>query len=218
MGTLVAISIVAFAIWVIPVTRPLGLPLLFLNTHVHELCHAIAALATSGQVAFIKVFSNGSGITPVAGGNLPLLAMSGYVGSALVGGLLIASCRTTDNARKAMWILAGALGLSMILFVRGDALGWLAGAFWTVVCGFAAWKLSADSIRLFTAFIGVQQCLTSVHALLVLHQISAGTEQQSDALLMQQASGVPAIVWASIWMLLSALCMGWGVRQLLRTR
>lgn len=218
MGTLVAISLVAFAIWVIPITRPLGLPLMFLNTHLHELCHAIAALATSGHVAYIKVFSNASGITPVAGGSLPLLAMAGYVGSALIGGLLIASCRTTENARKAMWILTGGLAASMLLFVRGDLLGWLAGVFWTLLCGLAALKLSAEGIRLFTAFIGVQQCLTSVHALMVLQQISVSTEQQSDALLMQQASGIPAIFWASIWMILSALCMGWGVRQLLRTR
>ena len=218
VGTLVAVSLLAFAIWVLPITRPLGLPLLFLNTHIHELCHAISALATSGKVAYIVVYSNGSGVTPVAGGNLPLLAMSGYVGSALVGGLLIGASRRSDTARKAMWVLTTGLAISMVLFVRGELLGWFAGIFWVIVCGAAVWKLGTEAIRLFTAFIGVQQCLTSVHALLVLYRISAGTEMQSDAQLMQQATHIPSVVWAIIWMFLSALCMGWGVRQALRTR
>ena len=217
-GSLLAISLVAFAIWVLPITRPLGLPLIFLNTHLHELSHAVAAMATSGRVAYILVFGNGSGVTPVQGGNLPLLAMSGYVGAALIGGWLIASSRTSDGARKAMWILAGSLAVSMVLFVRGEMLGWLAGVFWTLGCGAAAWRLSAEGIKLFTAFIGVQQCLTSVNALLVLYQISTSTDQQSDALLMQRASGIPAVFWAVIWTVISAICMGWGVRRALSNR
>lgn len=212
------ISLLAFAVWVVPITRPLGLPLMFLNTHIHELCHALAALATSGQVAYIKVFADGSGVTPVMGGNLPLLAMAGYVGSALVGGLLIAASKNADHARKAMWTLTAALGISNLLFVRGEMLGWMAGVFWVAVGALSASKLSEQGIKWFTAFIGVQQCLTSVHALLVLYRISSVTEQQSDAMLMQRASGIPAVVWACIWMILSALCMGWGVRQALRTR
>lgn len=217
LGWLVVASVLAFALWVIPVTRPLGIPLVFLNTHIHELWHALAALATGGQVQFIKVFADGSGVTPVGGSFLPLTASAGYVGASIVGGALIAASRRTDTAQRALMTLGIALAVSMVVFVRGDLVGWIAGGFWTVACLWGAQRLKPETIAFVTAFLGVQQCLTSVQALLVLFHLSVGTSVHSDALLMQQATGLPSVLWAGLWIAMSVVSMGFGAHRALKS-
>lgn len=209
-------SALALALWLIPITRPLAIPLIYLNTHVHELGHALAALGTGGEVAHIMVFGDGSGVTPVRGGFMLVIASAGYVGASLVGGWLIASCRREDRARLALRIFGVAMALSMLLFVRGDLVGWVAGGVWTALLLIASYRLSGPSLGFAVAFLGVQQCLTSVHALVTLFNLSVGTETHSDALIMQNRSGLPAVIWASLWIILSALCIGLGVRSALK--
>jgi hypothetical protein len=134
------LAALAFLMWVIPVTQPLLIPLIYLNTHIHEFCHAIIALGTGGSVQYIKVFTNGSGVTPVSGGNLLLIASAGYVGSAISGGWLVACCRSEKNAKNALIGLGGMMVLSMIVFVRGDLVGLLSGAAWAAVLLWAQGK------------------------------------------------------------------------------
>ncbi|MCH8979868.1 MAG: M50 family metallopeptidase, partial [Armatimonadetes bacterium] len=107
-------SVASLAVWAVPYLRPVLLPLIFYNTHIHELCHALAAVVTGGSVEFIKVNANGSGVTHTLGGSPFLLATSGYVGSAIVGGLLIFGSRTVEGARKMLWVAAGFIALSMV--------------------------------------------------------------------------------------------------------
>jgi hypothetical protein len=52
-------------------------------------------------------------------------------------------------------------------------------------------------------FVGLQQCLYSLTSLLQVWQISGFTYGHSDAKILQQATGVPAIAWASLWLVAS---------------
>ena len=77
-------GVLSLAIWLLPLLRPILLPLQYYNTHVHELAHALATVLTGGAVEYVSVFANGGGVTLSAGGFGPLIASAGYVGSAIV--------------------------------------------------------------------------------------------------------------------------------------
>jgi len=201
-------------VWVVPVLKVILAPLALLNTHLHELCHAVAALATGGSVSHIKVFSNLGGVAHISGGATPVVAAAGYVGTSLIGGLLILVAARKDHARQSLWILFGLLAFSMIVFVRGDAIGVLSGLAWTAVLFAAAWKLPDEAARFLAQFLGIQQCMTSLMAFAALFDVSFGYGH-SDAKIMEQATGIPDVVWAGAWLILSAvlvwacLAAGW---------
>ncbi len=200
------------AAWAVPLLRSLMLPLLYLNTHLHELCHALAAELTGGEVQKIVVHADGSGMTPVSGGGLLLLASSGYVGASMIGAAMIFYGRTPSGAKLVLRLLALTLGFSMIVFVRGDAIGVASGLVWVA----GLWGLSTylkDRALLFAAqFLGLQQCLNSLQSVYVLMRLSALGTEHSDAAIMARASHIPAMVWAVSWCILSVAAIGLSVR------
>ncbi len=87
-------SIATVVCWVVPVLNLIALPLEYLNAQTHEMCHAIVTILTGGHVVEINVHSDGSGVTPVFGGMMPLVASAGYVGASIICVLIILFSRT----------------------------------------------------------------------------------------------------------------------------
>ncbi|MBX3111127.1 MAG: M50 family metallopeptidase [Fimbriimonadaceae bacterium] len=201
------------ALWAVPPLRFLLWPLTLFNTHVHELCHALAALATGGQVEHILVRPDGSGVTPVMGGNLLVLASAGYLGSAVVGGLMIAFARTEKSSRAVMATVGAMLGLSMLLFVRGELAGLAMGAFWTAAFLAGAKFLRKDAAVFVARFMGMQLGLTALQAVTVLLRLSTSSEAMSDAKILEQASLVPAVFWALGWAACAVVALWLGLRS-----
>lgn len=211
-------SVASLALWVVPYVRLALLPLIYYNTHIHELCHALAAAITGGEVDFIKVFANGSGVTATLGGSPILLATSGYVGSAIVGGMLIFGSRTVVSAKRMLWVAAGFLVFSMVFYVRGDTVGILTGIGWILALGSMAYWLKGDANIFAVQFLGIQQCMTSVYSFLALIQVSSMPGQHSDAANMEKATNIPAMVWAVLWLLLALSAVGFGIKAAWKTR
>lgn len=192
------------------------LPLQYLNTHLHELSHALAAIATGGSPQFIRVFGNGSGVTPVAGGFLPLVASAGYLGAAAIGAAIVYALRSEKTSRWALGVVGWSLAASMVLFVRGDLVGVISGLFWAVALIAASRTLHGSWLLFVTGLVGVQQGLNALRSLGELLEITAATETHSDALLMQQMTLVPAVVWAGLWGICGLAVVGFTVRRLFR--
>ncbi len=205
-------SVASLAVWAVPFMRPLLLPLIFFNTHVHELCHALAAVVTGGTVEYIKVFASGGGVTLTVGGSPFLLATSGYVGSAIVGGLLIYGARTVEGAKKMLWVSATFIALSMAFFVRGETVGVLVGFGWLVALVAMAIWLKGEAKIFAVQFLGIQQCLTSAYAFLTLLSITASSRGHSDATNMEQVTHLPAMFWAVVWLLTALAAMGFSIK------
>ncbi len=216
-GMLILATIASVVLWAIPITRPLLLPVTFLNTHLHELCHALAAVATGGSVESISVLSNGSGSTPVSGGNITLVASAGYVGSAVLGALIIFFGRTERSARIVFWFLGATMAVSLALFVRGDLVGVLSGAGWTVLFIFLGMKAKGWFSTFFAQFVGVQQCLAAFQSILVLLNLALTSEVQSDAKILESATGLPALGWAILWSALSLVLVFFTLKLAWRT-
>lgn len=215
---LVASISLAALLWVLPFLRWLVLPLIYLNTHLHELGHALAAMATGGSVGQIRVFADGSGVAAIRGGAMLLIAPAGYVGSAAFGAAMVAMAGTAKGARTALWGLFGMMVFSMIFFVRGDIVGVLSGIVWIFVLYVLATRLPARQVQPVTQFLGAMQCLASVNAFLPLLQLSAYGNLQNDAGIMQQITGIPAMVWAVIWLFLSLILLWMGIRRAWHTQ
>ena len=212
-SALLAAAGASILLWAIPGAQWAMLPLTYLNTHVHELCHALATQATGGHVEMIKVFANGSGVTPVLGGSIFVLAASGYLGATLVGTWLILASRSEAGARNALYALAGALVFSMVVWVRGDAVGVASGIFWiAAILGVARYARGATLLFL-AQFVGVQQGLNSIGSVYDLLKISLATDAHSDARIMQVTTGVPASVWAVAWCMISLSLLTLGLRK-----
>jgi hypothetical protein len=213
-------SVATLACWLIPFLNYIALPLEYLNAHTHEFCHALVGILTGGHVLEINVHSDGSGVTPFMGGMVAVVASAGYVGASIIGVLIILFSRTPQGARWSLRALAITLLASSLLWVRAhdgsDWVGLVAGYGWIAILFGMAWLLPAKWAPFAATFIGVQQCLHSVFALLILLQISMYSNQVSDAMLMQQATHVPATIWAVAWSLFSLFLMGITVKGAFR--
>lgn len=211
-------GLASLVVWLFPFFRPFLLPLVYYNTHIHELCHALAAVVTGGDVERILVYANGNGVTSVFGGSPWLLASSGYVGSAIVGGMLIAGSRTEKGARRTLWTAAGFLLFSLLFFVRGETIGVVSAISWiAVLFGLGHW-LKQDKVIFAAQFLGIQQCITSAHAFLVLLQLTAFTDQHNDAKLLEDATRIPALVSSVSWLVISAAIVFLTVRHAWSTK
>lgn len=160
-------------------------------------------MASGGIPERILVFADGSGVTPILGGNAILVGSAGYMGTAILGSILILNGRTEKKARTALKTLSILLGLSLILLVRGDIAGVLSALFWIPALWLLATNLKGDNIKFAVKFLGIQMSLTAFQAVLTLFEIAAATDTHSDALIMQQATYIPDVVWAFGWVLFS---------------
>lgn len=212
----VAAAVLAVAANLVPGLRLALLPLTYLNTHIHELCHALVAWGTGGHPEQIIVRADGSGVTPVAGGILVLTASAGYLGATLVGAALILAARKPEHARTALYVLFGSLIFSGFTLVRGEAIGILMLILWLGVLFGLARKADNLWVSRITGFLGAMQCLNGLRSLGDLWNITKTGDIQSDAGLMQQATLIPAIVWSLIWALAGvAICFA-AIRRMAR--
>lgn len=199
-------AVASIALWAIPVARYLILPLNYLNTHFHELAHAIMALATGGMPSYIHVYADGSGVTPVSGGNILLVASAGYPGTAILGSLLILAGRKPESAAKALKALSIILGISLILLIRGDLIGILSAFILIPTLWLLAIKLKKENLQFASQFVGLQMCLTSAQSFLNLFQISISNSTPTDASILQDIYIIPSIAWVTGWIIFSLIC------------
>jgi hypothetical protein len=192
--------------------RPLLIPLLYLNTHIHELAHAFAALGTGGVPEMIQVFPDGSGTTPVRGGNILVIGSAGYVGASIFGAGLILYSTTVQRAQHALLGTSFLLVISLLALVRGNPVGMVSGVIIAIL--FAILGNTKNDLPIYAAqFIGVQQCLNSVTSVLTVFKMSGWTGGTSDATILQEVTGLPAALWAFSWVAISLGLIGWSLHQ-----
>lgn len=185
--------------WAVPILSLIALPLQYLNTHAHEFFHALVGIATGGHVSEIAVFASGGGVTHIEGGAFVLIASAGYIGTSILGGALLLGSRTEKGAKNSLLGLSAILALSMVLWVRADFVGVLSGVLWIGALVLMATRLSGDKLRFAAVFIGLQQCLQAIQSMLVLLHLSAYPGMTSDAGILAEATGIPALLWAVTW-------------------
>ncbi len=211
LGMLLLCTALAFLLW----ETPLLLPFRLFVTMVHEVSHALAGVATGGEVLGIQINLNGSGVTLVRGGNLFLTASAGYVGSGLFGAGLLLLARERPWRRPLLQALAVALVVATLLFFREPtgivAALLLAVAFWALAARGPDWL-----VALLVYLLAVLNGLYALVDLLVLLQLSGpAAATASDAATLQRLTGLPAMLWALLWTAIAALVQFLALRACL---
>ena len=214
---LAALTLALVVLWQIPYFGLVVYPFRLFGTFVHELSHGLAALATGGHFERFTVSPDLSGLAWSSGGVRFVIASAGYVGSAVFGGVLILLAARGLAARTLLTVLGVLLGLLCLMFVRnlfGIATG-LAIAAALVVAGRRLRSPWSDVLLLVLA---LQLVLDGFNSLFTVLRLSTSTNVQTDALSMAQATGIPAVVWAVVWTVLSLAMLAVTLRFAYRRR
>lgn len=197
----IAALVAALALfWNSPLLWPVKIFVVFL----HELSHTIALIVTGGHPSGIQLSPREGGVAWGTGGNRFVVLNAGYLGSLLWGLVLLA----VANKRAAVpWFLRGmgvALGIATVIWMRPLlSFGFLFGSVVAVLLFVLGKKLSGAAGSMVLRFLGIFSCLYALIdiQLDVLHPASWG--RQSDASMLAELTGIPAIVWGIGWSLLS---------------
>ena len=227
--TLLVAATISVVLWFIPYAEVLTYPFRIFVTFIHEGGHALAALLTGNSVASMSVAPNASGETYTTYGGLfseVLISSAGYIGAMSFGALLLALIRKAIQARivllasgififaltlifgliKPLWSFSGLAGIPFTL---------LAGLLLSVGLVLIARFASARVATFFVSFLAVQCVLNALFDLKTVFFLSSpfAPAVPTDAVNMANATGIPAILWAFVWIAL-ALGILWFVMRL----
>jgi hypothetical protein len=233
VSLLLVASAVSLALWIvswfIPFVSYVVYPLQLFATFIHEGGHVLAALLTGGSVASLTVSPDTSGeVFSTTGGWFSQLFVSsaGYVGTTAFGAALLAWLRFGFSTRLGLLISAAIVAVLTVFFgflapilslfqsvtFGGFVFTLFSGAILTI--GLAAIAKYADAkwTNFAFAFLAVQCLLNAVFSLLELVLITSLTNAHSDAANMAAATGMPAIMWAILWIGISVVMIAIGLR------
>ena len=170
----------------------------------HEFGHASTACCTGGRVESISLDPREGGVTHMRGGVSAITLPAGYLGSSLIGGLLI-FCGFNIVASKVASIVLGVCFLLTLWWGKKD---WLTILTILTAVGLliAFWFIDqANALRFFVLFIGVMSSLYSVWDIcddLIWRKINS-----SDASQFAKKYGGSSQCWGVIWSIISVICM-----------
>lgn len=199
---LIAAAVAVLVLMFVPGGQYVLIPLRYLNTLVHEAGHAIAAVLSGGGAIAISVSPDGSGLTTSMGGMPLLISPAGYIGATVVGALLLAAGRRAESARTALTILGVSLAIITLIWVR-NLFGWLIGAPLAVLLLVATRSMKGEHLMFLARAVGLVQCLESIRSVRDLVLLNAEGHQHNDAAILAGYTGVPPMVWAVMWSLVS---------------
>ena len=227
--TLLVAATISILLWFIPYAEILAYPFRIFVTFIHEGGHAIAALLTGNSVSSLSVATNTSGETYTTQGGLisqVLISSAGYVGSMAFGALLLILIRKSVAAR---FVLLGSailvFGLTMIyglLKPLFSGVAWsgipftlVSGALISVGLVLIARFASAKVASFFVSFLAVQCVLNALFDLKTVFFLSSpfALPVHTDAVNMSNATGIPSIFWAIIWIALALGILWFAMRM-----
>jgi len=94
--------------------------------------------------------------------------------------------------------------------------GWMVGIGLTVGLVLTALAASVRAAHFILSFLAVQCCLNALYDLNTLFFISAFSNSHSDARNMQSFTGIPAVFWAIVWLVVSLMVLAQALKSYAR--
>lgn len=190
------------------------------NTLVHELAHAAAALVFQGNVMEIHLFANQSGVTYTRfeeGWMLIPIALAGYIGASLYTVLLFAMY-ARGRIKEGLVLVALLAVLALALFVRnGYGIAWSLGfAIVTAMIAIIGPMWLKKGYYLLIAFLSLVESVVS--SLVILYLSVAVPEAAGDAASLSQATAAPAVVWGLLFVAIALWCAKLSLGSLFRRK
>src|SRR5882724_6047755 len=206
-------SAVSFVLWFVPVLRWIIYPFRLFVVYIHAASHCLAAIVTGGKVerfTLHPLHPEYRGLAYTRGGKRTIITSAGYIGSVLIGGLLLFLTKDND------WIAPTFVGLG--IFILAFTV-FYARNFFAILFGLLLVAMAAAAVyfvRPFYAgvalkFLAVQCCFGSWYELVGAVRISRDPQAHSDASIMRDLTGIPAIFWAVLWSVISLAVLGFSL-------
>ncbi len=207
---LILIIAVLFFLWNTPFVVPLKILIVFL----HELSHAIAAILTGGTVHDLSLSPQQGGHVLSSGGSRFLTLSAGYLGSLMLGALLLVIALRTELDRYALALF----GLTMLLVTLFYVRDWFPLAFCTAT-GLGMLAIARYLSRPINDMVLRVVGLSSIFY--VPYDIFEDTIRRSglrsDAYMLSEDFGLPTMFWGGLWLLLSLavifFCARYGIGE-----
>ena len=226
--TLLVAATLSVVLWFIPYAGVLTYPFQIFVTFIHEGGHALAALLTGNSVTSLSVALDAGGETYTTKGGLIsqiLVSSAGYLGAMAFGAFLLVLIRKAVAARIVLVSSAVLIfGLTMTygfwkpIFMFNSWAGIpftvLAGTLISVGLILIAKFASGRVATFFVSFLAVQCVLNALFDLKTVFFLSSPFQPTiaTDAANMAQATGIPAIFWAVIWIALALGILWFAMR------
>lgn len=157
---------------------------------------------TGGRILSITIDPNLGGATRVEGGHPPSILTAGYVGSTLLGFLLLIAGWDTLGSKVASWVIA--IGLLCPLVLVRDKLTIVLTFFYeALLIGF--WFIDhASALRFYCLFVGTMSIFYVVWDISedrFFNKVNDSDATQFSLLFPH----IPMHVWAMFWLLFSSL-------------
>lgn len=195
-----------WALWDTAVIYPIKVFVVLL----HEVSHALAAMATGGSVERIILNANQGGAAYTVGGSPFLTLSAGYLGSLLWGVLFV--MLGFSRRLRPRWIISS-LGIAVLLVTVSVVRSLFGVAFGLAFGGalLASGKyLSQGLNRLFLLGLGLTSALYAI--LDIKSDIIARPALRSDAAMLAEMTGIPTVFWGFLWIGLALLVSAWLLR------
>ncbi len=228
--SLLLVTLLSVALWFIPYADYLTYPFRLFVTFIHEGGHALASWLTGNSVLSLSVSPDTSGLTLATQGGFisqVIVSSAGYVGAMAFGALLLVLIRRGVAARLVLMGTAGLiLALTLVfglllpfLHLATDTWGYVpftlgAGIFISAgLLALARWA-NPRTAAFATAFLAAQCVLNALLDLKTIFVMSSPLAHytHSDAVNLANLTGLPRIVWAGIWVVLSLAILSAALR------
>jgi hypothetical protein len=185
-----------------------------LDTMIHEFGHAAMTLLLSGQVLYIHLFANHSGVTLSAvseGWRLIPVSLAGYMTASLFSWYLFHADR--HGRPKAGLAIVTLISLvNLVFFVRNPfGMMWLLGF---IGLNILAMTIAPQVLRrmyfLFIAFLTLEESVFGPISLTIAGVLSPS--QAGDASNLAEFTGVPAMLWGGLFTVFALYCAKKGLQ------
>ena len=202
---LIAVTALVFALWHTPLVLPLKIFVVFL----HELSHGLAAVLTGGRIEEMSISAQQGGHAITRGGNGFVILSAGYVGSLVLGALLLTIALRT-HLDRAMVALCGAVMLGVTaLYIRDG--------FAMAFCGVGGLALLAmarflprDINDMMLRIMGLTSLIYVPYD--IFDDTIARSGLRSDARMLAEQYGGTTLMWGGLWLFLSLVVIGFFLR------
>jgi len=180
-------------LWDTPVVYPLKIFVVLL----HEVSHALMALATGGSISHIVLDPNQGGATYTRGGSAFLTLSAGYLGSLAWGALMVEAARA--RRVRADWVNAvvGGTVVALTLLVIRNPFGMGFGALFGAALIVVSREASVAVNRGLLLTLGMT---SSLYAILdIKSDVLDRPNLESDAHMLADLTGIPTMAWGALW-------------------
>ena len=197
-------------LWETPVVYPLKIFVVLL----HEVSHAMVAVATGGSIDRITLDPFQGGACHCPGGNAFLTLSAGYLGSLVWGGLMLSAART--GRVKSEWVngLIGALVIGLTLLYVRNGFGFAFGLVFGLAMIVVSQRLGDAVNRPLLLTLGLTSALYAI--LDIKSDVLDRPEVRSDAYMLAEITGIPTLAWGVLWIGAALAFSFWLLRRAYR--